>query len=377
MFAVWRWKPGTSLLRKQTSWHIAPADLRIRNEPRYKQQNNNPYAATIESKLPVFWCRDSAGLGTRYVFQMGNASGKQAIYRRKYEAPFPSPCHQLSTTYPNVCKSGFLVSSVAFWRISAFAIFTRKSICKQSSDFKHVKIPVPSWNSWTSLPLMTHDYESLWWTCLCQVMGMVLTQQEEFLKAFFHRDFAKLNVHTVVETCCKCKCYQVITFRANIWSFGPDGRQAAKLSEVPSLLQQSRIAMATFPFCGFLSSFWLGLRHFAGTDGAKKEWRMLNWNRWHEHGELGLFFWAPCDIKGLGMTKKGIAKEISQIEATWLLRMLIMAPFPIFVNRSSSRTGHATEANDNMAAIIFRDVIPKLEVALALLVGLILPWHYF
>jgi len=77
------------------------------------------------------------------------------------------------------------------------------------------------------------------------------------------------------------------------------------------------------------------------------------------------------------MTKKGIAKEISQIEATWLLRMLIMAPFPIFVNRSSSRTGHATEANDNMAAIIFRDVIPKLEVALALLVGLILPWHYF
>lgn len=36
------------------------------------------------------------------------------------------------------------------------------------------------------------------------------------------------------------------------------------------------------------------------------------------------------------------------------------------LNRSSSRTGHATEANDNMAAIIFRDVIPKLEVALAL-----------
>lgn len=35
---------------------------------------------------------------------------------------------------------------------------------------------------------------------------------------------------------------------------------------------------------------------------------------------------------GLGMTKKGIAKEISRIEA-----------------------------NDNMAAIIFRDVIPKLE----------------
>ena len=66
------------------------------------------------------------------------------------------------------------------------------------------------------------------------------------------------------------------------------------------------------------------------------------------------------------MTKKGIAKEISQIEATWLLRMLIVASFPIFLNRSSSRTGHATEANDNMAAIIFRDVIPKLEVALAL-----------
>lgn len=169
MFAVWSWKPGT-LLRKQTSWHIAPADLRIRNEPRCKQQNNNPYAATIESKLPVFWCGDSAGLGTRYVFQMGNASGKQAIYRRKYEAPFPCPCHQLSTTYPNVCKYSFLVSSVAFWRISAFAIFTRKSICKQSM-FKHVKIPVPSWNSWTSLPLMTHDCESLWWTLMMLMSG--------------------------------------------------------------------------------------------------------------------------------------------------------------------------------------------------------------
>ena len=84
---------------------------------------------------------------------------------------------------------------------------------------------------------------------------MVLTQQEEFLKALFHRDFAKLHVHTVVETCCKCKCYQVITFRANIWSFGPDGRQAAKLSEVPSLLQQSRMAMATFRFADFFPGF--------------------------------------------------------------------------------------------------------------------------
>lgn len=178
--------------------------------------------------------------------------------------------------------------------------------------------------------MTVNHYDELFW-CLCQVMGMVLTQQEEFLKALFHRDFAKLNVHTVVETCCKCKCYQVITFRPNIWTFGPDSRQAAKLSEVPSLLQQSRIAMHSNGYFSVLQISVLVLAgcHFAGTDGAKKEWRMLNWNWWH-HGEPGLFFWAPCDIKGLGMTKKGIAKEISQIEATWLLRMLTVAPFPIF-----------------------------------------------
>lgn len=50
----------------------------------------------------------------------------------------------------------------------------------------------------------------------------------------------------------------VITFRAKTWSFGSDSgcRQAAKLSEVPSLLQQSRISMATFHgFCSFADLF--------------------------------------------------------------------------------------------------------------------------
>lgn len=56
------------------------------------------------------------------------------------------------------------------------------------------------------------------------------------------------------------------------------------------------------------------------------------------------------------MTKKGIAKEISRIEATWMIQLLY--PGDSFLSRP---TGNVPEANDNMAAIIFRDVIPKLE----------------
>ena len=56
------------------------------------------------------------------------------------------------------------------------------------------------------------------------------------------------------------------------------------------------------------------------------------------------------------MTKKGIAKEISRIEATWMIQLL--HPGDSFLSRP---TGNVPEANDNMAAIIFRDVIPKLE----------------